>query len=73
MRMRVFYINYHMDGEALENQLNELIDTCERSGDTVIDVEVQVVPIKRAENVHQYHGYRYLVLIKVEGRGEAAD
>lgn len=66
MRMRVFYINYHMDGEALENQLNTFIETCELAGDRVVDVDVQVVPLKRAENIHQYHGYRYLVLVKVE-------
>jgi hypothetical protein len=66
--MRVFYINYHMDGEALENQLNELIETCERSGEDVIDVDVQVVPLKTSTNIHQYHGYRYQVLIKVEER-----
>jgi hypothetical protein len=66
MRIRIFYINYHMDGEALENQLNELIETCEHTGDTVVDVDLQVVPLKRGENIHQYHGYRYLVMIKVQ-------
>jgi hypothetical protein len=59
-----------MDGEALEAQINELIATCESAGAAVLDVDVQVVPLKQPGNIHHYHGFRYLVLIKVREPAE---
>jgi hypothetical protein len=64
MTTRVFFLNYHTDGEVLENELNELIETCEAKGFEVVDLDIEVVPIKMAGVVHGYHGNRYLVVLK---------
>jgi hypothetical protein len=70
MQTRVFFINYHMHGEELEAQLNELIKTCESTGMEVLDVDLKIVPLKVAEQVQTYYGYRYLVILKCDRKSE---
>jgi len=72
MQTRVFFLNYHTDGEVLENELNELIDTCQAKGFIVEDLDIEVVPIKMEGVVHGYHGNRYLVVLKGRERGADA-
>lgn len=72
MTTRVFFLNYHTDGEVLENELNELIESCETKGFEVVDVSVDVVPIKMSGVIHGYHGNRYLVILKGHDRGASA-
>jgi hypothetical protein len=68
MRTRIFFISYHMDGEELENEINELIETVEKAGEEVVDLDLQVVPVRVADSKNTYFGNRYLVLLKCKDR-----
>jgi hypothetical protein len=68
MRTRVFFISYHMDGEELENEINELIESVEAKGQEVFDVDLKVVPVKAADAKNIYFGNRYLVILKCQER-----